>query len=515
MVANPNSNVNSSSIPVSLESSASLLEAIVHSSDDAIITKDLDGLVTSWNRAATDIFGYLPEEMIGKSILQIIPTRLHHEEPEILRRLRAGEQISHHETVRQRKDGREITVSLAISPVRNRQGEIIAVSKIARDITEQRLLSEARFRLAAIVESADVAIISKDLNGVITSWNQAAEKIFGYSAAETVGVSILLLIPQELYGDEDIILKRIRRGDRIEHFETIRLTKSGERIHVSLTISPIKDFSGNVIGASKILRDVTGSKKLERSLIQAEKLAASGRMAATIAHEINNPLESILNLIYLARANSLNSEAAQFLATAEEEILRLSHIAKQTLGFYRDQNAATSILMPELIGDALKIYDSKLKSTGIQVQTHFAECREVTARRGEMMQVISNLISNAFQAMASGGTLTITVEDSSLRGEPALLLSIADSGSGIPRENLRKVFEPFFTTRDAIGTGIGLWIAKQFVEGHAGTIELESSTDPASHGTKATILLPYETRRTHGAESLADYSSSIQLSTAG
>lgn len=498
MVAKDIFDGNSSSIPASLESSTPLLDAIIHSSDDAIITKDLTGIVTSWNRAATRIFGYLPEEIIGQSILKIFPTRLHHEEPEILRKLKAGEQISHYETMRQRKDGIEITVSLTISPVRNQRGETIAISKIARDITDQKLLDQARFRLAAIVESADDAIISKDLTGVITSWNQAAERIFGYSASEAIGSSILLLIPQELYGDEDMILAKIRSGEKIEHFETVRLTKAGERIHVSVTISPIKDSHGKISGASKIVRDITQSKRLERSLIQAEKLAASGKMAATIAHEINNPLESILNLIYLARQNSSDSETAQCLATAEDELLRLSHIAKQSLGFYREQNAASSISMPELLHDTLRIYDSKLRSTGIRVETHFAECRNVTVRRGELMQVISNLISNAFQAMPSGGALTITVQDSFLRGEAALLLAIEDTGSGIPPENLKKVFEPFFTTRDSIGTGIGLWISKQFIEGHAGTIELESSTDPVSHGTKVTIHLPCEATNAGG-----------------
>ncbi len=171
-----------------VEGPASLLEAIVYSSEDAIIAKNLDGIVTSWNPAATRIFGYQPEEIIGQSILKLIPTELEHQEPFILGKVRAGEQIAHFEGRRWvRKDGRKIFVSLTISPVRDSHENVIGVSKIARDITEQRQMEIARARLAAIVESADDAILSKDLNGVITSWNQGAERTFGYSEAEDAG----------------------------------------------------------------------------------------------------------------------------------------------------------------------------------------------------------------------------------------------------------------------------------------------------------------------------------------
>ena len=160
---------------------------------------------------------------------------------------------------------------------------------------------ESRFRLAAIVDSADDAIISKDLNGIVTSWNRGAQQMFGFTAEEMVGQSILRLIPDELQYEEDEILRKLRAGERVDHYETTRRKKNGERIDVSVTISPIRDGAGHVTGASKIARDISDRKKIERMLIQSEKLAATGRMAATIAHEINNPLESVMNLIFLAR----------------------------------------------------------------------------------------------------------------------------------------------------------------------------------------------------------------------
>jgi PAS domain S-box-containing protein len=482
----------SAPVDLGLEGPASLLEAIVHSSEDAIITKNLDGIITSWNPAATRIFGYLPQEIVGQSILKLIPPHLHHEEPVILSKLRAGEQIAHFETERVTKDGRRIFVSLTISPVRNKRGNVIGVSKIARDITEQRQTDIARSRLAAIVESADDAILSKDLNGIITSWNRAAERTFGYTGEEIIGSSILRLVPEELHPEEQMILGKIRRGEPIEHYETIRVTKDGRRLNVSLSISPLRDYSGVVVGASKVLRDITQRKRMEESLILAEKLSASGRMAASIAHEINNPLEAVLNLIYLARSNSSNPEVQAYLNTAEGELVRLSHIAKQTLGFYREQNSAALVSLTELVGTVLRIYSSKLQEAGVAVETRFGSARPVVVRKGEMMQVISNLVTNAMYAMSPGGTLRVTTEDGTCDGREALVLSIDDNGRGIPAENLAKIFEPFFTTRGSIGTGIGLWVAKQFIAGHSGTIEVESSTDATSHGTKFLIRLPFE-----------------------
>jgi PAS domain S-box-containing protein len=474
------------------EGPASLLAAIIHSSEDAIITKNLDGIVTSWNPAAIRMFGYLPEEIVGQSILTLIPPHLHHEEPFILGKLRAGEQIAHFETERVRKDGGQIFVSLTISPVRDRQGNVIGVSKIARDITEQRQMGIARARLAAIVESAEDAILSKDLNGIITSWNRAAERTFGYTEKEMLGASILVLVPEELHPEETMILSKIRAGEPIEHYETIRLTKDGRRLDVSLTISPLRDVAGIVVGASKVLRNITQRKQMEQSLIQAEKLSASARMAASIAHEINNPLEAVLNLIYLARSNSSNPEVKAYLNTAESELVRLSHIAKQTLGFYREQNSAALVSLTELVGNVLKIYSTKLQEAGVAVETRFESARQVVVRKGEMMQVISNLVTNAMYAMSPGGTLRVAIEEGSCDGRDALALSIEDNGRGIPAENLQRVFEPFFTTRGSIGTGIGLWVAKQFIAGHSGTIEVQSSTEPSSHGTKFLISLPFE-----------------------
>jgi signal transduction histidine kinase len=266
---------------------------------------------------------------------------------------------------------------------------------------------------------------------------------------------------------------------------------------VSLTISPIKGASGKVIGASKILRDISERKRLRESLLQAEKLAATGRMAASIAHEINNPLEGLLNLIYLAR-NSADDPAQvrSYLETAEGELVRVSHIARQTLGYYRENVSPILVNLARIVHDVMRIYRPRLHANDIAVHTHMHELPWLEIKRGEITQVLSNLVANASHAMGPGGELTVTIRETVYRDSPYALIEVRDTGCGIPPEHLSRVFEPFFTTRGSIGTGIGLWVARQFVEGHGGFIEVVSSTDPASHGTTMSVYLPMQPGKT-------------------
>jgi PAS domain S-box-containing protein len=270
-----------------------------------------------------------------------------------------------------------------------------------RDITEikqsEEALRDSSKRLgefAAIVASSDDVIVSKDLNGIITSWNAAASRVFGYSAEEMIGSSILKLIPAHLHSDEKTIIESIRAGQRVEHFETVRLTKSGKLFEVSLTLSPVKDERGQVIGASKILRDISGRKRIEQSLLQAEKIAA------TIAHEINNPLEAVTNLLYLLRPMITDPAGIHYLSSVEDELGRVSHIAKQTLGYYREHASASSASLSDIVLHAITIYEPRCIAAGICIKKSLDSSRKVVLRRGEMMQVISNLIANSIYAIA-------------------------------------------------------------------------------------------------------------------
>ena len=215
----------------------------------------------------------------------IIPQDRQSEEDEVLEQVRGGREVSHVQTVRQRKDGSLIPISLTVSPIHDEAGRVIGASKIARDISGQQQATFDARRLAAIVDSSDDAIISKTLDGTITSWNRGAERIFGYSAAEAVGQSIRMLVPADLQSEEDTVLERVRTGVGVDHFETKRLRKDGVEILISLTVSPIRDNSGAIVGASKIARDITERSRLrtaaqEQSLI-SEKLSEVGAAVAS------------------------------------------------------------------------------------------------------------------------------------------------------------------------------------------------------------------------------------------
>ena len=273
---------------VEAEIIARRLAAIVESSDDAIVSKDLNGVITSWNRAAERMFGYTANEVVGQSIRLIIPPDRQSEEDAVLARIRVGESLTHFETVRQRKDGTLIPISLTVSPIVDGAGHVIGASKIARDLSERDKGEIASRRLRAVVESSDDAIITKDLNGTITSWNPAAERMFGYTEAEALGRSIRMLIPDELQEEEDLVLARIRAGEKIDHYQTIRQHRDGTRLTISLTVSPIRDQRGEIVGASKVARDITErARMLAAAREHASHTEKLGQVGAVVASTLD------------------------------------------------------------------------------------------------------------------------------------------------------------------------------------------------------------------------------------
>jgi signal transduction histidine kinase len=307
-----------------------------------------------------------------------------------------------------------------------------------------------------------------------------------------IGQPILRLIPKELQYEEDEILHKLRDGERIDHYETTRIKKSGEKFEVSVTISPIRDSSGRVVAASKIARDISDRKRFERMVLQSEKLAATGRMAASIAHEINNPLESVMNLVFLARQSCpKEGKAYQHLLIAEEELERVSHIARQTLGYYRDTTSPVEVHLHDLIENVLTVYNSRLIACGVSVDTQFNDLQRIVVSKGEMLQVFSNLIANALDAMHHGGSLKISTRTVIGLGRDGIQIQIRDNGIGIRPEHMERIFEPFFTTKGDLGTGIGLWVAKQLVEKRGGQISVTSSTENENSGTSITIFVPF------------------------
>ena len=350
----------------------------------------------------------------------------------------------------------------------------------------------AALLLAAIVESSDDAIISKDLNGIVTSWNKAAQRIFGWKAEEMIGKSITKLIPPELQDDEPRILAKLRAGERIDHFQTVRMRKDGERLDISLTVSPIRDGNGRIIGAAKIARDITQQKRMEAAVRVSERLASVGRLAATVAHEINNPLEAITNLIYLARHQpELPEKAKQYLDHADHELGRVAHLAKQTLGFYRDNSEATLVYVPRLVDDVLGIYERKFRHKGLKIERRIEDNLTICAMQGELKQVLSNLVANAIDASNQGGRLIVHARRAKHyhTGRSGIRITIADTGTGIDDQNKAKLFAPFFTTKKEVGTGLGLWLTRDLLEKKGGQIRFRSRSVRPS-GTAMSIFLP-------------------------
>jgi PAS domain S-box-containing protein len=451
-----------------------------------------DGTILWANAAELAMLGYQRDEYVGRNISEFHADAGVIED--ILCRLSRNESLHDYEARVTCKDG-SIRIVRIDSNVFRRNGEFVHTRCFTTDITEKKKAEETLFRLAAIVESSDDAIASKDLNGIITTWNKGAERMFGYKSEEIIGRSVTVLIPPELQHDEVIILAKIRAGQRIEHFQTVRVKKNGERIDVSLTISPVKDRYGNIIGAAKILRDITQEKKLQAALHTSERLASVGRLAATVAHEINNPLEAVTNFIYLAkRQPGLSTKVEGYLTFADQELARVAHIAQQTLGFYRDNSAPTNLVVADVVDDVLTIYERKSRYKGISIQRQIPPGLSLQTLQGEFKQTISNLLANAIDASFEGGKIIIRARRTHdvRSGSPGLRITIADNGIGIPAEHKAKLFAPFFTSKKEVGTGLGLWITKELLEKKGGNIRFRSR-DSKPSGTVMSIYLPETT----------------------
>jgi len=359
-------------------------------------------------------------------------------------------------------------------------------------IRKLRNARDSRARLAAIVDSSNDAIISEDLNGIVTSWNAAAAKMFGYTAEEMVGQPILWIFPEELHGQEEALLRGLREGKRFDQLETERIRKDGLRIKVSLTISPLIDASGRVRGASKIVRDVTERVKMQEAFIESEKLAATGRMAAAIAHEINNPLEAMTNLAFLLNKNdSLDRSARDCATMLMDEIHRISNIAKRSLTFFRDTDKPAEFDVAATMDAVLDLHSPMFALKGIAVDRDYSAHCMVFGSAAEMRQVFSNLVRNAIDAVEFEGRIRVRIR--AAKGG-RWRIAIADNGHGILPDAMPRLFEPFVTTKGTKGNGLGLWISRGIVEKHGGRIHARTAAVQGGSLTVFSIVLPADRR---------------------
>lgn len=372
----------------------------------------------------------------------------------------------------------------------------LAISVFAGSMARQKTLAESRAdrstrEMAAIVEDSCDAIFSTSPDGLITSWNRAAEHLYGLSAEEAVGARITSLAPPERREEVEHNREVLNAGGHVDPYQTERIRKDGTRWPVLLSVSPLRDARGEIVGASAIARDISAEKQSEEVIRRSEKLATAGRLAASIAHEINNPLEAVINLLYLARNDSKN--AANYLTMAEQEVARVARLAQQTLGFVRDTNRPGSIDPASILDETLQLYSRKLEGRKIRVMRRYRDVREIHGYGGELRQLFANLLVNAADAMPSRGTLHVRVapaHDRATDGE-GVRITVADNGCGIPPENLRQIFEPFYTTKKDTGTGLGLWVSRGIVRKHGGSIRVRSRAAGSNTGTVFSVFLPY------------------------
>ena len=384
----------------------------------------------------------------------------------------------------------------------------MSVPEEPADETQSTTAPLAPYWLHAIVESADDAIVSKTLDGIITSWNRSAERMFGYTADEVIGKPILILIPKELQSEETEILSKIRRGERVDHFETIRVAKDGRRLNISLTVSPIKTPDGSIIGASKIARDITEQKRAEQERKRLFEVAEEARheaeqanlakdqFLAVLSHELRTPLHSMLGWVNMLKSGMLKgNQANQALEVIIrginsqnaliKDLLDVSRIVGDKLDIERARVSLVSI-----ISDSVEILRPIAQANGIELNAEVdATADDIEGDSVRLQQVMTNVIGNAIKFTAEGGRIDVRLG----RNERNAVVTVTDTGQGISPEALPIVFEKFrqgdsSSRREHSGLGLGLTIARHLAELHVGSLTAESPGE--GKGSTFTLTLP-------------------------
>ncbi len=462
---------------------------------DIVLIFDAEGRCLNSVSANPSLFDHAAAEVIGMNVHDIFRAD---QADRLLQQIHQA--LDQHESSSwisgMRINGAEACFAASIVPL-----NASSVIFIAHDITEQNRTEAALRRLAAIVESSGDAIIGKDLNGTILSWNAAAERLSGYSADEVLGRPVTLLLPPDRPNEVTHIHEKLKRGEPVEHFETVRLRKDGTRLDVSLTISPILDESGTPLGTLAIARDISARKQLEAQYLHIQKLDSLGRLAGAIAHDFNNLLAAIVGNAEMGiEAIRSGNTARHELEEIRKIARRAANLTRQLLAFTRQQ--ALDLL--ELnINDLILDMNYLLRQLiGPQIDLSVslaAECGRIKAYPGHIEQLLVNLVVNARDAMPGGGRLTIATaivpsiplvhgRDAGGQPGPFVRIAVADTGSGMSEEIKQHLFEPFFTTK-APGKGVGLGLATCFgiVKQYGGWIWVESAP---GQGTTIWVYFP-------------------------
>ncbi len=495
--------------------STAILEAI----PDAVAAVNQQGLIVQVNSQTETLFGYTRHELLGQTVDMLVPERHRsqhdqhrmdfHARPKI-RRMGSGLDL-----YGRRRDGSEFPVEISLSPISTGNGPIVL--SVIRDISDRkrienelrrageelerrktRELRDSQNRLSLIMDSSQDAIFVKSLDGIIASWNKGAEQIYGYTAAEMIGRNVSVLCPPDRPDEIPAILEKIREGKRVEYFESVRLTKDGRRLNMSISVSPIHDEEGKIVGASAIGRNITAQKKVEEQLRQSQKMEAVGRLAGGVAHDFNNILGIVTACTELLRAR-VDSESLEYVDNIREAANRGASLTRQLLAFSRRQPVQRQILdLNDRLKDVSKLLKPLMGDDVEIVLSSRANVAIVEADPGQLDQIVMNLAVNSRDAMPHGGKLIIETAVHDLDATFArehfmsagryVMLALSDNGSGMDEATKSRIFEPFFTTKEAgKGSGLGLATVYGIVKQYGGHIWVYSEP---GHGTTFKIYLP-------------------------
>ena len=498
--------------------STDLLETL----PDAVVAVDRDGTIVQVNSQAQELFGYDYEELIGQKVEVLVPERYrhqHHSHRDTFsatpKTRRMGADL---DLYGRRRNGSEFPVEISLSPVSTENG--VFVLSAIRDISDRKRIAEElrraneelhrrtaeqlgeyRSRLASIIDSSDDAILSKDLHGTITSWNKGAERLYGYTPEQVIGKHISLLAPSDRPNEISEILQKIAAGESIEHYESVRVAKDGRQLSVSISVSPLRDAAGKIVGASAIAHDITAQKRAEGQLRQSQKMEAIGRLAGGVAHDFNNIL-AIINACteFLRDRIDPSAEPSLFVENISKATQRGASLTRQLLSFSRTSTIQPCVLdLNDRLKDISKLLRPLLGEDIEVLIVSRSPSAVIEADPGQLDQIVVNLAVNARDAMPRGGKFILETaavrfdEDFAEQHQPMaagkyVQLAVSDTGSGMDEATVSRIFEPFFTTKEVgKGTGLGLSTVYGIVKQSAGHILVYSEP---GHGTTFKIYLP-------------------------
>jgi signal transduction histidine kinase len=506
-----------------------LQRAIFNSANFSSIATDSRGVIQIFNVGAERMLGYTATEVMNK----ITPADIS-DPQEIISRAAAlsmefGTPITPgfealvfkasrgiediYELTYVRKDGSRLPAVVSVTALRDVDEGIIGYLLIGTDNTARKQAEEALLKAGtlqrAIFNSANFSSIATDAHGVIQIFNVGAERMLGYTAAEVMNkvtpadlsdrhevVARATALSLEFGtpitpGFEALVFKASREIEDIYQLTYCR--KDGSRFPALVSVTALRDAQEAIIGYLLIGTDNTARKQAEEALLRSEMLASAGRMAASIAHEINNPLDAMMNTLYLIRTTvGLPAQALDFLDIADGELLRIAHITRQTLGFYREFSAATSNSASDLIRSVVNLLQAKIKANGAEVEQQCDDQLQMMGIAGELRQVLANLLANSLDAIGLDRRIVLRASASvdPNNGNRRIRITVADCGHGMGIATTKQIFEPFFTTKGTVGTGLGLWVCKQLVEKNGGSIRVRSATEEPRRGTTFSVTLP-------------------------